>query len=277
MPVTDSGQPDRPFVAGMYDYYLGGTANSAADRAAVDQITAVLPEIPEGAWANRGFLQRAVTRLVRDWGIRQFLDIGAGLPTQRNTHDVVRDTVPAGEKWSVVYVDIDPQVIVRGTELLADTPGAAVIQGDVREPDVLLAHPTVREKIDFSQPACLMLIAVLPFVVDDDEAYAVVRRYVDALAPGSYVMLSALTADHQSERLRDLLKSVYARTPTPVKERTKAQISRFLDGLEIIPPYEGAKPEIDFVGNWGAEDLVAADDDGARWGYAAVARKPGPA
>src|SRR5262249_7748221 len=102
---------EKPFVAGMYDYYLGGTANSAADRAPVEKIRAVLPEIADVAWANRGFLQRAVKRMATDWDVRQFIDIGAGLPTQRNTHDVVAEVRPDGR---VVYVDSDPRVIERG-------------------------------------------------------------------------------------------------------------------------------------------------------------------
>lgn len=269
--MSDAGALDRPFVAGMYDYYLGGTANSAADRAAVEKIRAVLPEIDQVAWANRGFLQRAVTHMAADGGVRQFLDIGAGLPTQRNTHDVVAEVIPDGR---VVYVDIDERVIERGREMLAGTENAAVILGDVRRPAEILDHPETRRLINFNEPVGLLLVAVLQFVSDDDDPWALVARYRDALPPGSYLALSVPTADRQASRIVDSVREVYARTPTPGTTRTRSEVERFLDGLEIVPPFEGAEPAVSHVGVWGAEDPEAANDEGSRWFYAAVARKP---
>jgi hypothetical protein len=168
--------PDmRPTSAGTYDYALGGTANTLAERRAVDAARRVLPELNDGIWANRGFVQR-VRRMAADWGVRQFLDLGAGLPTQRNTHDVVAEDVP--------------------------------------DPDAVLSHPETRRLIDFTEPG--------------------VRFHL----------------------------------------RTKEQMERFFDGLEIVPPFEQATPAVTYTGLWGAEDPEAATDDGSRWFYAAVARKP---
>ncbi|MBT8228156.1 MAG: SAM-dependent methyltransferase [Dactylosporangium sp.] len=262
---------DRPFVAGMYDYYLGGTANSAVDRAAVDAILAVLPEMRESAWANRGFLQRAVKRMAEEWGIRQFLDIGAGLPTQRHTHEVVAEVVPDGR---VVYTDNDPQVITRGERILADVEGAAVILGDIRKPESILDHPETRRLIDFTKPVGLILVSVTQFIPDAEDPWAVVRRYLDAVCSGSYLALSSPTGDNQSKRIVDRVRQIYAKTPTPGKPRTRAEVERFFDELEIVSPYDGGEPAVTFVGQWGAEDVEAADDDGSRWFYAAVARKP---
>jgi hypothetical protein len=270
---ADAADPpvvDTPFVAGMYDFYLGGTANSAGDRAAVERIRAVLPEIGDAAWANRGFLQRAVKRMAADWGIRQYIDIGAGLPTQRNTHEVVGEVIPDGR---VLYVDNDPRVITRGRELLAEVPGTAVILADFREPDEIFNHPETRRLINPNEPAGLLMVAVTQFVADADDPWGLVARYLDAVAPGSYLAISAPTGDHQAPRILDAIREVYARTPTPGYARSREEVEQFFAGLQIVPPYEGAKPVVTFVGEWGAEDPLAADDDGSRWFYAAVGKK----
>jgi O-methyltransferase involved in polyketide biosynthesis len=269
--MTDAEAPDRPFVAGMYDYYLGGTANTEADRAAVERVRQFIPEIGDVAWANRGFLQRAVKRMAADWGIRQYVDIGAGLPTQRNTHEVVRESIPQGR---VVYVDIDERVIERGRTLLAGQDGVAVIQADMREPEKILAHPEVVRLIDFDQPVGLLFVAVIQFIPAAEDPWGLVKRYVDAVAPGSYLAVSAPTADHQATRITEGVRQVYAQTPSPGQMLTREEVSRFFDGLEIVPPYEGAGPVVTYVGEWGAEDPEAADDDSSRWVYAAVGRKP---
>ncbi|MGH3680480.1 MAG: SAM-dependent methyltransferase [Natronosporangium sp.] len=261
----------RPTAAGMYDFYLGGTANSPADRTAAEQIAKLIPEIGDAAWANRGFLQRAVTRLAGQWGVRQFLDIGAGLPTRRNTHEVVADVRPDGR---VVYVDVDRSAAARGSELLADVPGAVMIHADIREPDRILDHPQTRRLIDLTEPVGLLIVAVLQFVPDDDEPWRLVGRYLDALAPGSYLVLSHGSGEHASEQLRQTATRIYANTPTPPTDRSRTEIERFFRGLEIVPPYPGAPPELTFAGLWGAEDPDAADSDGSRLSYAAVGRKP---
>lgn len=260
-----------PTAAGMYDYYLGGSAHTPADRAAAEQVSQILPEIGDTAWANRGFLQRAVRRMAAEWGIRQFLDIGSGLPTQRNTHDVVAEVIPDGR---VVYVDRDPVAVARGRELLTDVARVAVIEGDVRAPSAILDHPETRRLIDRSEPVGLLLIAVLHFVSDVDDPYRIVEGYMEALPSGSYLALSHGSADHAQPRVRDAIVKIYAATPSPPTERSKTEIEHLFDGLEIVPPYPGAGRELTFAGMWGADDPTAADSEGSRLVYAAVARKP---
>jgi hypothetical protein len=255
----------------MYDCYLGGTAHRPADRAAAAEVARIVPEISDTAWANRGFLQRAVTRMAAQWGVRQFIDLGSGLPTQCNTHDVVARVTPGGR---VVYVDIDPAAVALGTELVADQPGAAMIEADLCEPASILDHPQTRRLIDFTVPVGLLMVAALHFVPDDADPWGLVARYVDALPAGSYLALSHYSADYQSEQVRDAALKVYANTRTPPTDRTRTEVTRFFGGLEIVPPYPGAQPAVTFLGLWGAEDPAAADSEGSRLGYAAVGRKP---
>jgi hypothetical protein len=269
--MSETEATERPSTAGMYDYYLGGTANTAAERAACEHLLSIIPEVSETAWANRGFLQRAVKAMAQDWGINQFLDIGAGLPTQRNTHDVVADFRSDGR---VVYVDHDPRVVERGLALLGGVDNVAVLQGDVRRPKEILNHPETRRLIDFSQPVGVLLVALIHFVPDDDDPWGLVREYMDAVPSGSYLALSSGTGDRQAARLNNAAAEAYKKSASPAANRTYAQISKFFDGLEIVPPYEGAEPVLTYVGQWGAEDPEAADDEGSRWAYAAVARKP---
>ncbi|WP_213455413.1 SAM-dependent methyltransferase [Rhizomonospora bruguierae] len=266
--MSDAGASDRPFAAGMYDYLLGGGANSPADRAAAERIRQVMPEAASVAWANRGFQQRAVRRMAGEWGIRQFLDLGAGLPTQRHTHEV------AGPGCRVVYVDNDPRVVERGERLLTDVDGAAVVGADLCDPAAVLDHPRTRGLIDLDRPVGLLLVSVLQFVPDDDDPWGLVRRYMAALAPGSFLALSAPTGDRQAPRIVSGARKVYEATPTPVVARSREQVERFFAGLEVVPPYPGAEPAVTYVGVWGAEDPAAADDDASRWMYAGVARKP---
>jgi S-adenosyl methyltransferase len=261
----------KPTSAGMYDYFLGGTAHTPVDRAAAEKIVEVMPEIPDGASANRGFLQRAVTWMATQWRIRQFIDIGSGLPTQRNTHDVVADVTPDGR---VVYVDIDPVVVARGREILLGTDHTTVIQGDVRDPGAILAHPETRRLIDPSEPVGLLLVAVLHFVPDSDDPWALVRRYLSEMAPGSCLALShSAVGDQVGELVVEVNAEIYRDTATPWTDRTKAEIERFFTGLELVTPYEGAKPGVVFIGLWGADDPEQADSEGSRLGYAGVARK----
>jgi S-adenosyl methyltransferase len=269
--MTGPAAAARPTVAGMYDYYLGGTAGTAADRAAAERLVRAIPALPQGAWANRGFLQRAVKRMAAEWGIRQFIDIGAGLPTQRNTHDVVAEVRPDGR---VVYVDIDPVVVSRGNEIVADVPAAAVIQGDVRDVKTILSHPRTQALIDFSSPVGLLMVAVMHFVPDRDDPWTLVARYLDALPSGSYLALSHGSGEHSTDSQREALAKIYASTAMPPTDRTRAEIERFFHGLVMLPPYPGSAPGLDFAGVWGAEDPDLAMDDGVRGFYAAVARKP---
>jgi len=261
----------RPSPARMYDRYLGGTANFQADRDAVDRILELVPEIRDAAWANRGFLQRAV-RWMAERGIRQFIDLGAGLPTQRCTHEVARAIAPDAH---VLYTDNDPGVIAHGHELLAGVPGTAVIEADFRQPADLLSHPETTRLIDFAEPAGLLIVAVTQFIPDADDPWRLVARYLDALAPGSYLALSAPSADRMIARKVDRILGVYATSTIPLNTpRTKAEIGRFFAGLEVVPPYAGAAPGLTAAGLWDCEDPEAAESDGSRSFYVAVARKP---
>lgn len=269
--MSDTTSAGRPTAAGMYDAYLGGTAHTPADRAAADQVIQLLPEVTDAALANRGFLQRAVKRMATEWGIRQFLDLGSGLPTERNTHDVVAESTSDGR---VVYVDIDPVAVARADELLAGVDHATVIQGDIRTPQAILGHAQTRQLLDWSQPVGLLLVAVLHFVADDDDPWELMAHYVDALPPGSYLALSHIcVGDNVPERVRDGLTRIYASTPTPPTDRSRTEIERFFKGLELMPPYQGADPVLTTVGLWGAEDPQIADSDGARINLAAVGHK----
>ncbi len=211
-------------------------------------------------------------RLAEERGIRQFIDIGAGRPTQRSTHEVARSVISDSR---VVYTDSDPQVVARGHEILAGVPGAAVIQADLRQPRTLLDHPDSRRLIDFAQPVGLLMIAVTQFVSDADNPWRCVRQSVEALATGSYLALSAPTADHKVSWRVDQTVGVFATSTIAVNvPRTRSEIERFFEGMEIVPPYDGAGQVVAHVGLWGAEDPESADDDASRRFYAAVAREP---
>jgi trans-aconitate methyltransferase len=269
--MSDAPVADRPNPGGVSDYLLGGTMNTAADRAAADRALTLLPELGEATWANRGFLQRAVARMAEEQGIRQFLDLGAGLPTQRCTHEVLAERVPGGR---VVYVDRDPIVAERADALLQEIPGATMLRADIRDADRVLSAPQTKELIDLDQPVGILMIAVTQFLPDEDDPWGLVGRYLAGVPAGSCVAISAPTGDMQSQRLVDAIKSTIARATNPPVERSLAEFTRFFDGLEILPPAKGASPSVVHVGLWGADDLEAADDDGSRWFYAAVARKP---
>ena len=271
--VPPGVDPSKPSPARMYDRYLGGTANFQADRDAVDRILELVPEIRDAAWANRGFLQRAV-RWMAERDIRQFIDLGAGLPTQRCTHEVARKIPPDAR---VVYTDIDRSVIAHGREILAGVPGTAVIEADFRRPDDLLDHPEALQLIDFAEPAGLLIVALTQFIPDSDDPWGLVARYMDALAPGSYLALSAPTADHMAARKVDRILDVYATSTIPSNTpRTRAQIDRFFAGLAVVPPYPGAEPALTSAGLWGCEDPEVAESDGSRSFYVAVARSRSP-
>ncbi len=262
--------PTTPTTARLYDFYLGGTANYASDRAMAKRMFELVPEVSEGAWANRGFHQRAALWMA-ERGIRQFLDIGAGLPTQGNTHEVVLKFAPDAR---VVYVDIDPMVSAHASALLTGGGSTTFIQADLRDPDAILGSPELRKVIDFAEPVGLLITAVMHFVTDGDDPWGVMTRYVAALAPGSYLALSHLTLDSKPSRAVEGGSELYDHMQENVALRSKEDITRFFDGLEIEPPYPGAEPALAFVGTWGAVDPDLADSDGSRWLYCAVARRP---
>ncbi|HZN73297.1 MAG TPA: SAM-dependent methyltransferase [Micromonosporaceae bacterium] len=219
----------RPHPARRYNYWLGGKDNFAADRASGDAIAAKFPGIRIGAQENRKFLRRAVTHLASEAGIEQFLDIGTGLPTADNTHEVAQRTAPQSK---VVYVDNDPLVMVHARALLtsAEVGVTDYVEADLREPDKIMLEAA--RTLDFSQPVALMLVAVLHFIGDDDDPYGIVARLVDGLAPGSYLVISHATDEH----LPEAVKAAFANMPDRPSFRDHEQVTRFFSGLQLVPP-----------------------------------------
>jgi S-adenosyl methyltransferase len=270
-PVPPGVDPEVPSPARLYDCYLGGTTNYPADQQAAERIRRDLPEISDVAWANRGFHQRAAKWLARDRGISQFLDLGSGLPTQGNTHQVIREVTADAR---VVYVDHDPMVRAYAGELLTDSRLTTFVFADLRDPGRVLGNRQLRDLIDFTEPVGLLMTAVLPFVADSADPWGLVARYTQALAPGSYLALSHVTADNVPERGVATVLSVYERATESIHPRPKAEVERFFAGLELVAPWPGETPRLVYLGEWGAEDPQLADSDGSRWGYAGLGRRP---
>jgi S-adenosyl methyltransferase len=277
-PGTPEGvDPTIASPARMYDYFLGGKANYPVDRKAGEQVLAKLPETRWAAWSSRGFLQRAARRMA-ELGVSQFIDIGSGLPTENNTHQVVQRVNPAAR---VVYVDQDPTVRVHAMALLADesVSGTAFVTGDLREPDKILNNSELRKLIDFNKPIAVLMVAVLHFVLDDRDPRGLIAQYVDAIPSGSYLAISHATADGKPDDSVQNVINVYANASENFKFRTKDEVRQFFTGLDLLPPYEGAEPDITDVGTWGAEDPEDADDPagpeggGPAWVYCGVGRK----
>ena len=260
----------RPAPARIYDYMLRGDNHFESDVQAAERILSAVPEIRDCAWSNRGFHQRAA-KWIAEQGVSQFIDIGSGLPTVGNTHEVVQKVNPAAR---VVYVDNDPMVAEQGGRLLADDKSTRVICADLREPDTILDAPELKELIDFSRPVGLLFTAVIMFVSDAADPWSLVARYVDAAAPGSYLALSHLTDDYKPPVTTERFRAVFDHATEQLHFRSQAGIARFFAGLDMVAPYEGARPAICYTGVWGAEDPVLADSEGARWLYCGVARKP---
>jgi hypothetical protein len=259
--------PTRPTSARIYDYMLGGTNNFHADRQALANAVLSPAELRDIAWSNRGFHQRSV-KWIAERGIGQFIDLGSGLPTVGNTHEVVRQVLPDAR---VVYVDNDPMVAAHAAALLDGDGRTTVITADLRDPDAVLAHPALGALIDLSQPAALVLTAVLHFVADSSDPWELVTRYLTALRPGSYLYISHATSDNKPPAAVAGASEVYS---NQFFMRSKAQVRRFFDRLELVAPYPGAEPDVVYMGLWGCDDPDLADSDGSRWGYAGVARWP---
>ena len=174
----------------------------------------------------------------------------------------------------VVYVDNDAMVLAHGSALLDGVDGVEMVMADLRDPDSVLSHPALTGLIDLNRPVGFLMTGVLYFVSDEADPWGLVERYVTALAPDSYLVLSHLTSDSKPPRAVETGQDVYARATEGLYFRSRAQVERFFTGLELEPPYPGAAPEVSYVGVWGAEDPVAADTDDSRWLYCGVARRP---
>ncbi|MFG2003259.1 SAM-dependent methyltransferase [Spirillospora sp. NPDC048911] len=223
----------RPHSARMWNYWVGGKDNYPIDREVGDKVMEIFPNIIEVARHSRAFLGRATRYLTQEAGIRQFLDIGTGLPTHDNTHEVAQRVAPESR---IVYVDNDPLVLVHARALLTSTPGGATdyIDADVNDPQKILDGAA--RILDFDRPIALMMLGIMGNVIDDDEAYAIVRHFLDALPPGSYMALNDGTSVVHGSQRDEAIKAAKERGMPPYVSRTPEQIGRFFDGLEMVEP-----------------------------------------
>jgi hypothetical protein len=219
-----------PSVARVYDYYLGGSHNFESDRAFGDQAMALMPALREGVRDNRDLLRRVV-RYCCEQGVDQFLDLGSGIPTVGNVHEVAQAVVPHAR---VVYVDHDPVAVAHGRALLADTVGAAAVLGDVRDHAAVLKTVFATGLLDPSRPVAVLMFALLHFVFDDDRPADVIAGYLDAFPPGSYLAISHARVDGE-QGIRDAART-YDRSRSPVRLRTEAEVRALFDGLTLVEP-----------------------------------------
>jgi O-methyltransferase involved in polyketide biosynthesis len=253
-----------PHIARVYDYWLGGKDNFAADRELGERTLEAYPNLVFSVRANRAFLARAVRFLTAEAGIRQFLDIGTGIPTANNTHEVAQGAAPDSR---IVYVDNDPIVLSHARALLKSTPqgACAYLDADLRDPEAILA--AAAGTLDFTKPVAVMLIAVLHFIGDDAQARAIVSQLTDACVPGSFVVISHVGGDIDAEQQTEMVRRLNESVAEKATMRDRAGVTRLFDGLEL------ADPGVVRVADWRPDsDLEAASPTGL-WG--GVARKPG--
>ncbi|GAB2759890.1 SAM-dependent methyltransferase [Salinifilum aidingensis] len=255
-PAVDTATPN---VARMYDYYLGGSANFAADRDAAERALAVTPEIGRFARANRSFLHRAVAHLCEQ-GIDQFLDLGSGIPTAGNVHEIAHQHDPHAR---VAYVDHEVIAVTYARRLLADDPRVSVTHADVREPEQVLSAPGVAELLDFTRPVAVLAVAILHFVPDADDPSGILRSYRAACAPDSYVALTHAATTTMAEQEVDSGQRVYSNTTTPLIIRDRTEIAALLEDRTPVDP--GLVP----VNHW-----PTTGDETPANGYAAIVHLP---
>ena len=250
--------------ARIYDYWLGGKDNFAVDREAAQQAIAAYPPILRGVRAQRAFLARAVRYLAEEAGVRQFLDIGTGIPTANNTHQVAQAAAPGAR---VVYVDNDPLVLAHARALLTSVPedATAYLDADARDPDKILAGAA--GLLDFGQPVAVLLIGILQLIPAADNPNAIVARLVEAVPPGSWLAVYHPASDIDEQRVAEAVRRVNARTAGTTTLRTHAEIGKFFDGMQLLAP------GLVQVQRW--QPGSAAPDDGEQIAaYAGLARKP---
>jgi hypothetical protein len=252
--------------ARRYNYWLGGKDNFAADRASGDAIEAIFPGIRIAAIQNRRFLHRAVRYLVQDAGVRQFLDIGTGLPTAENTHDVAQRLAPESR---IVYVDNDPLVLTHARALLTSDPrgATAYVEADLREPAKILTNSTVTDTLDLTRPVGLLLVAILHFIPHTEQAYSIVRTLMDALPVGSFLVISHATVDLLHPDTARALEGGDIPGRGSFTDRTHAEIERFFEGLDLVPP------GLTVVSEWRPDSFTTAPQADHVSVYGAVAQK----
>ena len=262
--APDGVDISKPNMARSYDYWLGGSHNFAIDREYGRQIMEMMPDVRIVAQANRAFMRRAVTFMLAN-GVTQFLDIGSGIPTVGNVHEVAQRIRPDAR---VVYVDIDPIAVTHSQQILSDNDNGDALQQDLCNVDEILNHPTTRRLIDFDQPVGLLMISVLHVVGDDRDPYDRIARYRDAMAPGSFLALTHGTDDTRTEMMHKL-RDHSSRTPTPGTLRSREQIERFFTGFDLL------EPGVVWMTRWRPDPGDELDEDDERMTfYAGVGRKP---
>jgi hypothetical protein len=237
--VPDGVDVSRPSIARIYDYLLYGKDNFAVDRAAAEKLMQSRLDPRRLSLANRAFLLRAVRFLARQ-GVAQYLDLGSGLPTAPSVHEVARDTIPAAR---VVYVDHDPIVVAHNDALLATRDGVITIRGDVRDPATVLAHPSLAGCLDFSQPVAVLLLSVLHFISHEEDAPAIIAKFRERMAPGSYLAISVGTSDDADPEMLAEATQTYAGARMPFTLRSRAQILDLFDGFDLVEPGLVSLPE----------------------------------
>ncbi|MEB3372173.1 SAM-dependent methyltransferase [Saccharopolyspora mangrovi] len=253
---------DRPNSARMYDYYLGGSTNFAVDREAAEAGLTAMPYARDYAVANRAFLRRAVSYLVRQ-GIDQFVDLGSGIPTKGNVHEIAHQHNPQAR---IAYVDHEPVAVAHARALLGENPMVSIDEADIRDPEAVLSANGVA-KLDFGRPVAVLAVAILPFVPDQAEATALTATYRDACAPGSYLAVTHISQFAATDEQVAAAEEVMARTPTPVRWRPPEEIAELLDGYELVPP--GLVP----TPSWHPDQQPSADDIARANAYAAVGHR----
>jgi S-adenosyl methyltransferase len=260
---------NTPNVARVWDYQLGGKDNYAADRAAGDAVNEALrqanaPTGQDAARENRAFIRRVVRFLAEEAGIRQFIDIGAGLPTQGNVHEVAQQVSPDAR---VVYVDYDPVVLVHGRALLAGDENVNIIRADLRQPEEILQDPELRALIDLGQPVAVLMIAVLHLITAEENPADLINRVTAALPPGSYLAITHATREEHPEAA-DVLAEQFSRLriTTPIVPRTRREIEQFFAGLRLV------EPGVVFASDWRPDRPRPAGSRDAHWLLAGVGR-----
>jgi S-adenosyl methyltransferase len=258
--------------ARVYDYLLGGKDNFPADRELAEQVIAIAPTAREVTRQNRAFLRRAVRFLAAEAGVRQFLDVGSGLPTQGNVHEIAQAVAP---DCRVVYVDNDPVVVAHGRALL-EGDNTFVVRGDLREPRAIVGHPQVREVLDFAEPIAVLLVSVLHFVTDEEDPFGIVARFRDAVPAGSYLAISHGTRDTPPRQdmtaeemavMATRTQELYEQAAVPIVNRTSAEVRRLFGDWDLVDP------GLVFIQLWRPDDAGAALPGGF---YGAIGRKGGP-
>jgi SAM-dependent methyltransferase len=239
-----------PSAARMYDYFLGGAHNFGVDRELARKVLEIAPDTPVVAQANRAFLHRAVRYLVSQ-GVRQFIDIGSGIPTEGNVHETAQREDPAVR---VLYIDHDPVAVAHSELLLRDLPSTRVLRADLRRPDDILTSARLAEVIDLSQPVAVLMVAVLHFVPDDDRPLELISRFKDAVVPGSYLLLSHITGDNRPAA-GERVKALYRNAADPITLRSRPEIEGLFAGWDLLAP------GVVWVPQWRPDWPGEADDD----------------